>query len=424
MTMTATIAVPPMTSPSSPPRSGRVRLAGMALALPLLLVACGGGGGAEEGPVLPPGTGIIVGGTVSGLATGGSVALLNSGADELTVAANGRFVMGRRYPQGFAYAITIASQPAGQRCSVAQGAGNAAVDVTTVAVTCETLPVNTHLLGGQVTGLLTGQRLMLQNNQGDDLVLTGNGRFFFGTPLAGGSAYAVRVQAQPAGQTCSVASASGTVANAHVPSVQVACAAATPTELPEGGWASSFCSPGSPEPSRRNYVNIQRTGDASATLRQGYLGFSRDVFCGGTGAVAYDDRLQGSVAFDRKESRGDITAFWGLQSTSAGSKRVVWARKGPYLCLLPRATVLDPNPPQRTPRSIAWRRKRTPPSAPAGATRCRPTDAGPCSRAAPRGPGTAPRPGACLVPAAPGAGATAAPALPPSPALRGPWSPV
>ena len=56
--------------------------------------------------------------------------------------------------------------------------------------------------------------------------MTANGSFAFATQLAGGAAYAVTVQANPSGQTCTVSNGSGTVGSANVTNVAVSCAAA------------------------------------------------------------------------------------------------------------------------------------------------------------------------------------------------------
>jgi hypothetical protein len=65
--------------------------------------------------------------------------------------------------------------------------------------------------------------VILQDNGGDNLTVTANGPFTFATKLASGAAYAVTVQTQPAGQTCTVASGSGTIASANVTNVAVSC---------------------------------------------------------------------------------------------------------------------------------------------------------------------------------------------------------
>ena len=82
----------------------------------------------------------------------------------------------------------------------------------------------TYTIGGTVSGL-TGAGLVLQNNAGDDKSITTSGSFTFTTGIANGGTYSVTVKTQPTGQTCTVASGSGTVAAANVTNVAVTCAA-------------------------------------------------------------------------------------------------------------------------------------------------------------------------------------------------------
>ncbi len=102
-----------------------------ALALTLGLAACGGSSqnwDNHKGYV-------TVTGTVDGF-TGGTLALWNNGADKLTVAANGKFEFPLSIAYGSDYSVVVATQPAGQSCSVTNGSGSATGDVRNVAVTC------------------------------------------------------------------------------------------------------------------------------------------------------------------------------------------------------------------------------------------------------------------------------------------------
>ena len=81
-------------------------------------------------------------------------------------------------------------------------------------------------VSGRLTGLGTGLSVTLQNNATDSLTVTRNGEFAFAKLLDPGDAYAVTVQTQPTGQTCSVSSGSGTI-NTNgdgVDNVRVSCA--------------------------------------------------------------------------------------------------------------------------------------------------------------------------------------------------------
>ena len=80
---------------------------------------------------------------------------------------------------------------------------------------------STYPIGGTVSGL--SGTVVLQDNGGDDLSVSASGPFTFATALTSGSAYNVTVKTNPAGQTCSVASGSGTVGSAGVTNVAVTC---------------------------------------------------------------------------------------------------------------------------------------------------------------------------------------------------------
>jgi hypothetical protein len=91
-------------------------------------------------------------------------------------------------------------------------------------------------IGGTVTGLVG--KLVLQNNAGDDLTLTADGKFGFAGTVATGSDYAVSVRNQPYWQFCTVTKGSGTV-TAEVGDVAVTCAEAA-------AQVSTFVGTGSP----------------------------------------------------------------------------------------------------------------------------------------------------------------------------------
>src|SRR5260370_5406769 len=78
-----------------------------------------------------------------------------------------------------------------------------------------------YSVGGTVSGL--SGTVVLQDNGGDDLSVSGNGTFTFNTPLATGGAYSVTVKTNPAGQSCTVSNGSGTVASANITNVAVSC---------------------------------------------------------------------------------------------------------------------------------------------------------------------------------------------------------
>jgi Galactose oxidase, central domain/Kelch motif len=190
----------------------------------VLLVACsgvphssssnGGSGGS---------TTVTIGGTVTGL-TGSGLVLQDNGGDNLSVTASGSFTFKTALKSGSAYAVTVLTQPSSpsQNCAVTGGTGTATANVTNVAVACTTAAVSATI-SGAVSGL-SGTGLVLQNNGGDSLTITGNGAFTFKTPVTGTGAYAVTVLTQPVtpNQICTVANGSGT-ATANVTGVTVTC---------------------------------------------------------------------------------------------------------------------------------------------------------------------------------------------------------
>ena len=75
-------------------------------------------------------------------------------------------------------------------------------------------------VGGNVTGL--AGTVVLRNNGNDTVTVSTSGAFKFGLSIANGSAYAVTVGTQPAGQFCTVTSGSGN-ASADITNVAVNC---------------------------------------------------------------------------------------------------------------------------------------------------------------------------------------------------------
>jgi hypothetical protein len=80
-------------------------------------------------------------------------------------------------------------------------------------------------IGGTVSGLGAGLSLTLLNNGSDSLTVTRNGSFAFADLLDNSASYAVTVQTQPVGQSCSVANGSGRLdaEGTSIDSVRVTC---------------------------------------------------------------------------------------------------------------------------------------------------------------------------------------------------------
>jgi uncharacterized repeat protein (TIGR03803 family) len=90
---------------------------------------------------------------------------------------------------------------------------------------------STYTLGGTVSGLSTGESLILLDNGGDALTVSSDGGFRFSTTQIMGSTYRVAVQSHTPGITCPVSNGSGTVGASNVTNVAVSCTAGTESIL-------------------------------------------------------------------------------------------------------------------------------------------------------------------------------------------------
>ncbi|MET0292477.1 MAG: Ig-like domain-containing protein, partial [Steroidobacteraceae bacterium] len=135
----------------------------------------------------------------------------------------------------------------------------------------------TYTIGGSVTGLAANTSLVLQNNGGSNLTVNANGAFTIATPVNSGAAYAVTILTQPAGQTCTLANASGT-ASANVTSVAVTCAATAATSRTIGGNVSGLAA-GTAVVLRNN------GGNDLSVAANGAFTFTTPVVSGATYAV-------------------------------------------------------------------------------------------------------------------------------------------
>ena len=247
--------------------TGRLCLA-TALLGTILLTACGGGssdggggggggGGGDGGSGGGGGGGggggtqsYTVGGTVSGLAGSGLV-LQDNGGDDLTVTGSAPFNFATSVANGAKYTVTIKTQPSNpsQTCVLANAGGTiSGGNVTDISLACTT---NTYSVGGIVTGLM-GSGLVLQDNGGDDLAISGNGSFVFATRVASGSAFSVTVKTAPTGptQVCALTEASGKIESAIVNTITVNCG---PIALLAGGLGGYGWSNGTGSDARFSY---------------------------------------------------------------------------------------------------------------------------------------------------------------------------
>jgi hypothetical protein len=116
-------------------RAAPIQVHGILLGL-IAALASGCGGSSAD-----PAAGMFtVGGSVAGLATGSAVTLHDNGGDALTVHAAGAFTFPTALPPDSPYAVTVATAPSGQTCTVAAGTGmTSSANVANVVVTCSNL---------------------------------------------------------------------------------------------------------------------------------------------------------------------------------------------------------------------------------------------------------------------------------------------
>jgi len=160
-----------------------------------------------------------VGGTLSGYTSSGLV--IANGTDRIAPASGSTsFTLPTLVASGSSYAVTIATQPAGMSCSVANSMGtigNAAV--TNVAITCTD---QAYKLGGTVMGL-SAAGLVLANGTDTVTVLANATSFTFPTAVAYGAPFTVAVATQPSGLMCTVSGGTGTMPANNVNNVAVTC---------------------------------------------------------------------------------------------------------------------------------------------------------------------------------------------------------
>ncbi|MDX2495605.1 MAG: InlB B-repeat-containing protein, partial [Desulfuromusa sp.] len=167
----------------------------------------------------------IVGGVVTGLVEGTVLVLQNNAGDDLTVSANGDFSFATELFNASNYEASVLDQPTSpnQTCTVTRGTGIiSAAHVSDIDITCI---LNTYSIGGMVAGLPAGDRVVLHNNGGDELIVAANGPFAFSTPLDDGSSYEVIIHGLPEkpNWTCELFNSVGDLSGQDMNDVLVDC---------------------------------------------------------------------------------------------------------------------------------------------------------------------------------------------------------
>ncbi|HEX4049689.1 MAG TPA: choice-of-anchor tandem repeat GloVer-containing protein [Steroidobacteraceae bacterium] len=224
---------------SGAPANGARWLFGAALAAQLSLSACGGGSSnstSSTGGTGPAANGYSLNAAISGLNASGLVLSVNGNSVSVGSGTTTQ-MLANSLASGTPYAVTVATQPAGETCSVSASSGTIASANGSVVVTCS---ARAFSLGGTITGLST-TGLVLANGGNTLTISSGAKSFNFPTPVAYGSPYDVTVQTQPVGLTCTPSGNVGTIPAANVTSVALACA---PNTYTVGGSITGLNAPG------------------------------------------------------------------------------------------------------------------------------------------------------------------------------------
>lgn len=182
---------------------------GAALLIATALAACGG----SDGNSLP------VSGSIQGLNRGGLI-LSNGGKQLILDAAVAQFQFPDLLAPDTEFEVKVVEAPKGQKCTASNNKNKINYyTYNTTVISCSTDP---YALGGTVTGL-TGSGLVLANGSNTAAVLPGATTFTFADLVPNGAPYGVTVLSQPAGQTCVLANASGTMPMEPRTNIAVSC---------------------------------------------------------------------------------------------------------------------------------------------------------------------------------------------------------
>lgn len=173
------------------------------------LAACGGGSGGT----------IPLSGTIYGLNRAGLV-LVNKGKELVVSDSATSFAFTDYVANDEEFEILVKTSPPGQTCTPSNNKGRAnAYSYQQTRITCTTEP---FALSGSVSGL-TGTGLVLANGAQTVAIPVGATSFTFGKTVPNGQTYGITVLSQPAGQSCYVVGAAGTMPMADKTDVAIIC---------------------------------------------------------------------------------------------------------------------------------------------------------------------------------------------------------
>jgi len=185
------------------------------------LAACGGGGSPEgsSSTTFP----LTV--DVSGLGEHPVMLQNNDGIDGdnvISISANGQHLFPKEIAFNGKYLVSVKLQPEDGECRVENGEGSAVrAAIPMVHLICSA-GKKTITIGGNVSGLKTGNEILLQNNGVDNIAIRTNGPYSFTARYAPKTGYRVTIAKPPVGQNCDVSNSTGEVEK-DITDVNIAC---------------------------------------------------------------------------------------------------------------------------------------------------------------------------------------------------------
>ena len=157
--------------------------------------------------------------------TGTGLEVANSAGENLNINSDGDYSFAQGLADGTSYTITVRQQPVNpdQICTVNNGSGRiSGTNVSKATIDCVTIQADAYSIGGTVNGMIDDS-FVIQNNSGDDLTISGNGRFTFTGALLSGDSYSVSIATSPVFNDCVIQDNSGTVTNQNIDNINIIC---------------------------------------------------------------------------------------------------------------------------------------------------------------------------------------------------------
>lgn len=201
----------------------------------------------------------------------------------------------------------------------------------------DSMPINTtgYSIGGTLTGLNTGNTVVLQNNGGDDLTLTSNSSFTFLNRIKNPGTYAVTVKTQPNGQTCTVINSSG-VTTTDISNISVTCGTPPTSGVNAlaGEWQQNTCTKLGTNSSARTLYQLTATGSESFSWASGIVQYANGD-CAGIGSALPATAMSNAQITSIKSSV-NIASHWTTMTLITNTKSyLVWSKlNATTLCVI------------------------------------------------------------------------------------------